>query len=71
MLMPPKIYRLCFNCTQGVLTDICHSFLRVAKVTEKIKTRSKSTPSENFNCHSLYLPGYIGANFLFATCGVK
>jgi hypothetical protein len=33
MLMPRKIYRLCFNCT--VLTDICRSFLRVSKVTEK------------------------------------
>jgi hypothetical protein len=43
MLMPPKIYRLC----------ICRSFLRVSKVTEKIKTRSKPTPSENFNSHPL------------------
>jgi hypothetical protein len=25
----------------------------VSKVTEKIKTRSKSTPSENFNSHPL------------------
>jgi hypothetical protein len=37
-----------------VLTDICRSFLRVSKVTEKIKTRSKPTPSENFNSHPLY-----------------
>jgi hypothetical protein len=35
------------------LTDICRSFLRVSKVTEKIKTRSKTTPSENFNSHPL------------------
>jgi hypothetical protein len=27
----------------------------VSKVTEKIKTRSKPTPSENFNSHPLYL----------------
>jgi hypothetical protein len=26
----------------------------VSKVTEKIKTRSKPTPSENFNSHPLY-----------------
>jgi hypothetical protein len=26
----------------------------VSKVTEKIKTRSKPTPSENFNSHSLF-----------------
>jgi hypothetical protein len=32
----------------------CRSFLRVFKVTEKIKTRSKPTPSENFNSHPLY-----------------
>jgi hypothetical protein len=32
-----------------VLTDICRSFLRVSKVTEKIKTRSK--PGEGFNSH--------------------
>jgi hypothetical protein len=31
----------------------CRSFLRVSKVTEKIKTRSKPTPSENFNSHPL------------------
>jgi hypothetical protein len=37
-----------------VLTDICRSFLRVSKVTEKIKTRSKPTPSENFNSHPLH-----------------
>jgi hypothetical protein len=36
-----------------VLTDICRSFLRVSKVTAKIKTRSKPTPSENFNSHPL------------------
>jgi hypothetical protein len=36
-----------------VLTDICRLFLRVSKVTEKIKTRSKPTPSENFNSHPL------------------
>jgi hypothetical protein len=36
-----------------VLTDICRSFLRVSKVTEKMKTRSKPTPSENFNSHKL------------------
>jgi hypothetical protein len=35
------------------LTDISRSFLRVSKVTEKIKTRSKPTPSENFNSHPL------------------
>jgi hypothetical protein len=35
------------------LTDICCSFLRVSKVTGKIKTRSKPTPSENFNSHRL------------------
>jgi hypothetical protein len=28
--------------------------LRVSKVTEKIKTRSKPTPSENFNSHPLF-----------------
>jgi hypothetical protein len=27
----------------------------VSKVTEKIKTRSKPTPSENFNGHPLYV----------------
>jgi hypothetical protein len=27
----------------------------VSKVTEKIKTRSKPTPSENFSSHPLYL----------------
>jgi hypothetical protein len=37
-----------------VLTDICRSFLRVSKVTEKIKTPSKPTPSENFNSHPLF-----------------
>jgi hypothetical protein len=37
-----------------VLTDICRSFLCVSKVTEKIKTRSKPTPSENFNSHPLF-----------------
>jgi hypothetical protein len=31
-----------------VLSDICRSFLRVSKVTEKIKTPSKPTPNENF-----------------------
>jgi hypothetical protein len=36
-----------------LLTNICRSFLRVSKVTEKIKTRSKPTPSENFNNHPL------------------
>jgi hypothetical protein len=39
---------------QFVLTDICRSFLRVSKVTEKIKTRLKPTLSENFNSHPLY-----------------
>jgi hypothetical protein len=33
---------------------MCRSFLRVSKVTEKIKTRSKPTPSENFNSHPLF-----------------
>jgi hypothetical protein len=28
--------------------------MRVSKVTEKIKTRSKPTQSENFNSHPLY-----------------
>jgi hypothetical protein len=38
-----------------VLTDICRLFLRLskAKVTKKIKTPSKPTPSENFNSHPL------------------
>jgi hypothetical protein len=36
------------------LTDICRLFLRVSKATEKIKTRSKPTPSENFNSDPLY-----------------
>jgi hypothetical protein len=36
-----------------VLIDICRSFLRVSKVTAKIKTRSKPTPSENCNSHPL------------------
>jgi hypothetical protein len=40
-----------------VLTDICRSFLRVSKVTGKIKTRSKPTPSENFNSHPLLALG--------------
>jgi hypothetical protein len=40
-----------------VLTDICRSLLRVSKVTEKIKTRSKPTPSENFNSHPLLCTG--------------
>jgi hypothetical protein len=35
-----------------VLTDICRSFLRISKVTEKIKTSSKPTPSENFTCRN-------------------
>jgi hypothetical protein len=38
-----------------ILTDICRSFLRVSKVTEKIKSRSKPTPSENFNSRLLCL----------------
>jgi hypothetical protein len=42
------ISKLCFN-----YTDICRSLLRVSKVTEKIKTRSKLTPSENFRSHPL------------------
>jgi hypothetical protein len=42
-----------FQSSSIVLTDICRSFLRVSKVTEKIKTRSKPTPSENFNSHPL------------------
>jgi hypothetical protein len=46
---------LCFNRRVSiiVLTDICRSFLRVSEVTEKIKTRSKPTPSEHFNSHPL------------------
>jgi hypothetical protein len=44
-----------FQLYSLVLTDICRSFLRVSKVTKKIKTRSKATPSENFNSHPLYL----------------
>jgi hypothetical protein len=43
-----------FQSSSIVLTDICRSFLRVSKVTEKIKTRSKPTPSENFNSHPLF-----------------
>jgi hypothetical protein len=43
-----------FGYVSIVLTDICRSFLRVSKVTEKIKTGSKPTPSENFNSHPLY-----------------
>jgi hypothetical protein len=31
----------------------------VSKVTEKIKTRSKPTPSENFNSHPLYDINYV------------
>jgi hypothetical protein len=46
-----------------VLTDICRSFLRVSKVTEKIKTRSKSTPSENFNSHPLYDSFHLCASY--------
>jgi hypothetical protein len=44
-----------------VLTDIYRSFLRISKVTEKIKTSSKPTPSENFNSHPLfsYLSGRL------------
>jgi hypothetical protein len=42
-----------------VLTDICRSFLRVSKVTEKIKTRSQPTPSENFNSHPLLILKYL------------
>jgi hypothetical protein len=55
-----------------VLTDICRSFLRVSKVTEKIKTRSKPTPSENFNSHPLYVATY-GLNFekSYALLGAK
>jgi hypothetical protein len=37
-----------------VLIDIYCSFLRLFKVTEKIKTRSKPTQSENFNSHPLF-----------------
>jgi hypothetical protein len=43
-----------FQSSSIVLTDICRSFLRVSKVAEKIKTRSKPTPSENFNSHPLF-----------------
>jgi hypothetical protein len=61
------------------LTDICRSFLRVSKVTEKIKTRSKPTPSENFNSHPLQndqafklsaCAGYLVTNFckIFLGC---
>jgi hypothetical protein len=44
-----------FGYVSIVLTDICRSFLRVSKVTEKIKTGSKPTPSENFNSHPLFV----------------
>jgi hypothetical protein len=44
-----------FQSSSIVLTDICRSFLRVSKVTEKIKTRSKPTPSENFTSHPLHI----------------
>jgi hypothetical protein len=39
----------------SIVLTICRSFLRVSKVTAKIKTRSKPTPSENFNSHPLFL----------------
>jgi hypothetical protein len=34
----------------------------VSKVTEKIKTRSKPTPSENFNSHLLFIAAFTTAN---------
>jgi hypothetical protein len=46
-----------FGYVSIVLNDICRSFLRVSKVTEKIKTRSKPTPGENFNSHPLQTTG--------------
>jgi hypothetical protein len=42
-----------FGYVSIVLTVTCRSFLRMSKLTEKIKTRSKPTPSENFNSHPL------------------
>jgi hypothetical protein len=52
---PETLTSLTFqNYVSIVLTDICRSFLCVSNVTQKIKTRSKPTPSENFNSHPLY-----------------
>jgi hypothetical protein len=52
-----------FQSSSIVLTDICRSFLRVSKVTEKIGTRSGPAPGEGFSSHPLYVKCMVATSY--------